>query len=89
MPEGSNASSGGIGTLGLLGVAFIVLKLCHVIDWSWWYITLPLWGPVALVAAIVLPLGVIWIILRIQLARERKRDFARRGNIEQVRERLR
>jgi len=23
---------------------FMVLKLCHVIDWSWWWVTAPLWG---------------------------------------------
>ena len=32
----------------LLGVAFVVLKLCHVIDWSWWWITLPFYGPILL-----------------------------------------
>jgi len=39
----SNSSSGGIGVLGLLGVAFVVLKLTGVIDWSWWLVTLPFW----------------------------------------------
>lgn len=33
---------------GLLGVSFIVLKLCKVIDWSWWWITCPFWGSFAL-----------------------------------------
>ena len=47
----SSSSSGGIGVLGLLGVAFIVLKLTHVINWSWWWVTAPFWGGVALVAA--------------------------------------
>ena len=27
----------------LLLVAFIVLKLTHVIDWSWWWVLSPLW----------------------------------------------
>ena len=35
--------SSGIGFSGLLCVAFIVLKLCHVIDWSWWWVLSPLW----------------------------------------------
>ena len=26
-------------TLGLLGIAFIILKLCNVINWSWWLVT--------------------------------------------------
>ena len=40
--------------LGLLGIAFVVLKLCGVIDWSWWWVTAPFWGPLALVAVIFL-----------------------------------
>ena len=27
---------------GLLTIVFITLKLCHVIDWSWFYVLLPL-----------------------------------------------
>ncbi len=37
---------GGFGTL--LFVVFLVLKLCKVIDWSWWWVTAPLWGSIAL-----------------------------------------
>lgn len=32
---------GGIGFVGLLQIAFIVLKLCGVIAWSWWVVFLP------------------------------------------------
>lgn len=40
-------SSSGIGFFGLLGIVFITLKLTGVIDWSWWWVTAPLWvGPV-------------------------------------------
>lgn len=44
MSQETKTSSGGIGFCGLLGIVFITLKLCHVIDWSWWWVTLPLWG---------------------------------------------
>ncbi len=27
-----------------LCLVFVVLKLTHVIDWSWWYVTAPIWG---------------------------------------------
>lgn len=27
----------------LLAVAFIVLKLTKVIDWSWWWVLAPIW----------------------------------------------
>lgn len=38
----------------LLTVAFIVLKLTGVIAWSWWWVLAPLWGPLAVVLAIIL-----------------------------------
>lgn len=47
------ANSGGISVLGLLGVAFVVLKLTGVIGWSWWWVTAPFWGPLALFLSIV------------------------------------
>lgn len=28
----------------LLFLVFLVLKLTHVIDWSWWWVTAPTWG---------------------------------------------
>lgn len=45
-------SSSGVGVLGLLGVAFIVLRLTHYIDWSWWWVLGPFWIPLALVVLI-------------------------------------
>lgn len=48
-----NGSGGGIGILGMLGIAFVVLKRFGFIDWSWWWVTLPFWGVFALLAAIV------------------------------------
>ena len=39
-----NITQSGVSVFGLLGIAFIVLKLSNVIDWSWWYVTLPFWG---------------------------------------------
>ena len=45
--------------LGLLGVAFIVLKLVGVIDWSWWLVTLPFYGPVILLIIILIIVGLI------------------------------
>lgn len=39
----------GTTTLVLLGVVSVTLRLCHVINWSWWWITLPFWiGPMSL-----------------------------------------
>lgn len=40
--------------LPLLGVLFIGLKLGGAIDWSWWWVLAPFWGPVVFVALIAL-----------------------------------
>ena len=39
----SSSSSSGIGFVGLLTVAFVVLKLVGVIKWSWLWVLLPIW----------------------------------------------
>lgn len=31
---------------------FAVLRLCNVINWSWWLVTAPLWGGALLLASI-------------------------------------
>lgn len=48
------STSGGIGVGGLLLVAFIVLKLCKVIAWSWWWVLAPLWLPLVVALFCVL-----------------------------------
>lgn len=62
MSEQSSSSSSGIGFFGLLGIAFIVLKLCAVIDWPWWVVLSPLWGG-ALLTIIIL--AVVFLILMV------------------------
>lgn len=44
----SNSTNSGIGIGTVLFVVFLVLKLTHVIGWSWWWVTAPLWIPAAL-----------------------------------------
>jgi len=46
------SGGGGIGVVGLLGVLFVGLKLGHVIDWSWWWVTAPFWGGLAILVAV-------------------------------------
>lgn len=48
-----NERSSGVSVVGLLGVAFVVLKLTGVIDWSWWWVTSPFWVPLALCLIII------------------------------------
>ena len=49
MRDDSNAkATGGVGFLGLLTIAFIVLKLCKVIHWSWIWVFSPIWIPMVI-----------------------------------------
>ena len=50
----NSAKSGGIGFCGLLTIAFIVLKLCGVITWSWLWVLSPLWISTTLVLLIMI-----------------------------------
>lgn len=57
--ERNNTRTGTDITLSLLLVAFVVLKLCGVIDWSWWWVLSPLWIPLSILILILLVVGVI------------------------------
>jgi hypothetical protein len=59
----NNESSGGIGFVGVLTIAFIVLKLTSVIDWSWWWVLSPLWISFALG---LLALGIFFLVMWIE-----------------------
>jgi hypothetical protein len=41
------------GIIPLLGILFVGLKLAGIIDWSWWLVTLPLYGGIVVYLAIV------------------------------------
>jgi hypothetical protein len=50
------ATTGGLGIGTVLFLIFLTLKLAEVgpvADWSWWWVTSPLWIPLALVGVIV------------------------------------
>lgn len=51
----AKSTSSGINFTGVLLITFIVLKLCKIIDWSWWWVMSPL----------LIPLGLLIIILLI------------------------
>jgi phosphoglycerol transferase MdoB-like AlkP superfamily enzyme len=52
--ERTAIQTGGHGIGMLLFLVFLVLKLAGVISWSWWWVTAPLWGGVALFLVFVL-----------------------------------
>ena len=50
----TSSSSGGIGICGATFIVFLVLRLTGYIGWSWWWVTAPLWIPLAVVTAIIM-----------------------------------
>jgi len=55
----NKTSSSGLGLGSVLFIVFLVLKLTGNIDWSWWWVTSPLWIPITLG---IIALGVIGFI---------------------------
>lgn len=55
-----SSGGGGIGIVGLLGVVFVVLKLTHVIGWSWWWVTAPFWGSFLLALLLLAGLAAVF-----------------------------
>lgn len=48
---------GGIGLAGVTFIVFLILKLAEigsVANWSWWWVTSPLWIPIAIVVGIAI-----------------------------------
>jgi hypothetical protein len=61
----SSSSSSGATTLGLLGVLFVGLKLTGFINWSWWWVTAPFWGGLALVAVGLACVGIVYVVAKL------------------------
>ena len=60
-----NKTTGGIGLGTLLFLIFLVMKLAgigSVANWSWWWVTSPLWIPVAIVVGLGLLVLIISVI---------------------------
>lgn len=63
----SNESKNGIGFFGLLQIAFIVLKLCQVIDWDWVLVLSPVLAYISIVVMAILigsTVGIVKAILK-------------------------
>ena len=74
----NSTQSGGVSAGFLLFCIFLILKLTHTVSWSWWWVTAPLWGGIALVAGILVIVGIVLAPIAaqlIQLAISRRREF--------------
>lgn len=52
----------GIGCMPILFFIFLVLKLIGKIDWSWWWVTAPLWVPGTLALLVIISILIAYII---------------------------
>ncbi len=59
----NESRSNGIGLGVILFLIFMTLKLTGNIDWSWWWVTSPLWIPFVAAAVILGIVGVVAIII--------------------------
>ena len=59
----NKASSSGLGLGSVLFIVFLILKLTGNINWSWWWVTSPLWVPITLGVIMVGIMGfaITWI----------------------------
>lgn len=58
-------TTGGLGIGTILFLIFLTLKLAEVgpvAQWSWWWVTSPLWIPLALVGVIAMVIGIAVMI---------------------------
>lgn len=57
----------GISLSTVLFLIFLVLKLTHLIDWSWWWVTSPIWVPIVVSLVVVITgLAAIMIVTLIK-----------------------
>lgn len=59
----TTVKSSGVSFAGLLFLLFLGLKLTNQIDWSWWWVTAPLWGGIAIVSLITVFTMLLVIII--------------------------
>lgn len=63
MSKEQNITAFNSSILTILFVVFVTLKLTGNIDWSWWWVTSPLWLPIAILFAIVFILLIAGVIM--------------------------
>ena len=75
--KNNNNSSSGIGFTSILFIVFLVLKLCKVITWSWWLVTLPLWGGLVLLIIIFVIAAILSVTLERRLRSKTSKSLDR------------
>lgn len=70
-------NNGGVGFLGLLTVALVVLKLLDKIQLGWWWVWAPMWIPFALLIAafFIVLLGILLKEILSEMRRRKHRSI--------------
>ena len=61
--ESNQQAQRGLGLPIILFLIFMILKLCNVIDWSWWWVFSPIWITFVFVTGFIFLYG-FFIIFR-------------------------
>jgi hypothetical protein len=80
----TQAKSGGIGILGILGLIFITLKLTHVINWSWLWVLAPFWIPLAAALVLLIIGGGLGLLSHILRQRQNRKTIQSRTIISEM-----
>ena len=46
----------------ILFIVFLILKLTNTINWSWWWVTAPLWIPLGIAIIVLAIVGIIVVL---------------------------
>ncbi len=60
MKNNNSGTSSGLGFTSVLQIVFIVLKLCKVINWSWFWVLSPTWIMTLIAVVIIVVIKIIF-----------------------------
>ncbi|QDF19110.1 membrane protein [Gordonia phage Ennea] len=76
MENETQQAAGTTVSVGLsLLITFVVLRLTDVIDWSWFFVLMPLWAPALMFAILMASAG---ILMKIKKGARRRESRSRR-----------
>lgn len=55
-------SNTGLSLTSIIFLIFLILKLTGNIDWSWWWVTSPLWIPICILIVIFVSIMIICLL---------------------------
>jgi Flp pilus assembly protein TadB len=79
----NKTTSTGVSFSSLLLLAFIVLKLCKVINWSWWWVLSPIWIGASILLIILAAMGVWYLVQLNRIKKKRKQKLNEKSKWQQ------